>query len=42
MLISMHNVFFYLDWMREIRAAITDSRLASLAAPPEEKLPEGA
>ncbi len=42
MLLSMHNVFFYLDWMRSIRAAIGEGRLASLAAPPEEKIPDGA
>ncbi|MEX0880817.1 MAG: tRNA guanosine(34) transglycosylase Tgt [Thermoanaerobaculia bacterium] len=42
MLISMHNVFFYLSWMREIREAIAEGRLAALAAPSEEKLPEGA
>ena len=42
MLISMHNVYFYLDWMRAIRGAIAGGRLAGLAAPPEEKIPEGA
>jgi queuine tRNA-ribosyltransferase len=42
MLISMHNVYFYLAWMREIREAIGRGRLASLVAPPEEKLPDGA
>jgi queuine tRNA-ribosyltransferase len=42
MLISMHNVFFYLDWMRRIREAIAGGRLSALAAPPEEKIPEGA
>jgi queuine tRNA-ribosyltransferase len=42
MLISMHNVYFYLAWMREMREAIGQGRLASLAAPPEEKLPDGA
>jgi queuine tRNA-ribosyltransferase len=42
MLISMHNVFFYLDWMREIRGAIREGRLGGLAAPPEEKIPDGA
>jgi queuine tRNA-ribosyltransferase len=42
MLISMHNVFFYLDWMRTIREAIEKGTLASLAAPPEEKIAEGA
>ena len=39
MLLSIHNVFFYLDWMREIRNAITRGSLAHLAAPPEEKIP---
>ena len=42
MLLSMHNVFFYLAWMRRIRAAIEAGTLAALAAPPEEKLPDGA
>jgi len=42
MLLSMHNVYFYLAWMGEIRDAIAESRLAALVAPPEEKLPEGA
>ena len=42
MLLSVHNLFFYLDWMRRIRAAIAGGRLAELAAPPEEKLAEGA
>jgi queuine tRNA-ribosyltransferase len=39
MLISMHNVFFYLEWMREIRDSIAMGRLPGLAAPPEEKIP---
>jgi queuine tRNA-ribosyltransferase len=39
MLISMHNVFFYLEWMRQIREAITAGALPGLAAPPEEKIP---
>jgi queuine tRNA-ribosyltransferase len=42
MLLSVHNVFFYLDWMRRIRAAIGGGTLASLAPPPEEKIPDGA
>jgi queuine tRNA-ribosyltransferase len=42
MLISMHNVFFYLAFMREIREAISEGRLAAVAAPPEEKIPDGA
>src|SRR6185436_9865337 len=42
MLLSMHNVHFYLAWMRGIRDAIAERRLGTLVAPPEEKLPEGA
>ena len=42
MLLSLHNVFFYLAWMRAIREAIVEHRLGGLAAPPEEKIPEGA
>jgi queuine tRNA-ribosyltransferase len=42
MLLSLHNVFFYLDWMRTIRDAISAGSLARLEAPPEEKVPEGA
>ncbi len=42
MLISLHNVFFYLAWMRGIRDAIAEGRLGALAAPPEEKVPDGA
>jgi queuine tRNA-ribosyltransferase len=38
MLLSLHNVFFYLDWMRQIREAIGEGRLASLQAPPEGKV----
>jgi tRNA-guanine family transglycosylase len=38
MLLSIHNVYFYLDWMKRIREAITAGRLASLEAPPERKL----
>ncbi len=37
-LISMHNVFFYLDWMRRIQEAIAGGVLDSLAAPPEGKV----
>jgi queuine tRNA-ribosyltransferase len=33
-LISMHNVHFFLSWMRRIRAAIAEGRLAELEAPP--------
>ncbi len=42
MLLSLHNVHFYLAWMRTIREAIAAGRLESLSAPPEEKVPEGA
>ncbi|HEY7573651.1 MAG TPA: tRNA guanosine(34) transglycosylase Tgt [Thermoanaerobaculia bacterium] len=38
MLLSLHNVFFYLDWMRRIREAISSGNLADLEAPPEEKV----
>src|SRR5262249_18301227 len=40
MLLSLHNVYFYLDWMRQIREAIGKERLADLEAPPEGKIPE--
>jgi queuine tRNA-ribosyltransferase len=33
-LISMHNVHFFLSWMRRIREAIAEGRLAELEAPP--------
>jgi queuine tRNA-ribosyltransferase len=36
-LISMHNVHFFLSWMRTIRDAIAEGRLAALGAPPEGK-----
>ncbi len=36
-LISMHNVHFYLSWMRKIREAIAEGRLGALASPPEGK-----
>jgi queuine tRNA-ribosyltransferase len=39
LLLSIHNVFFYLDWMKRIRAAIGDGTLASLAAPPDRGVP---
>ena len=41
-LISMHNVHFFLEWMRRIREAIFRGDLEGLIAPPEEKIPEGA
>jgi queuine tRNA-ribosyltransferase len=42
MLLSIHNVHFYLSWMRTIREAVAGGTLAALAAPPEEKIPDGA
>jgi queuine tRNA-ribosyltransferase len=42
MLLSVHNLFFYLAWMGKIREAIAARTLGELAAPPEGKLPEGA
>ena len=42
MLISMHNVHFYLAWMRDIRSAVAAGRLGAVQAPPEEKISEGA
>src|SRR5260370_145894 len=38
MLLSLHNVFFYLDWMRQIREAIAEGRFATLEEPPEGKI----
>jgi queuine tRNA-ribosyltransferase len=38
MLLSLHNVFFYLDWMKRIRDAIAAGKLASLAPQPEGKI----
>jgi queuine tRNA-ribosyltransferase len=38
MLLSIHNVFFYLNWMKEIREAISAGTLAPLEAPPEAKI----
>jgi queuine tRNA-ribosyltransferase len=40
MLLSIHNVFFYLDWMKRIREAIAEGTLPSLDAPPEGKIAE--
>jgi queuine tRNA-ribosyltransferase len=42
MLLSVHNVHFFLTWMRTIREAIAAGTLASIAPPPEEKIPDGA
>ncbi len=33
-LVSLHNIRFFQRWMRDIRAAIAENRLASLIAPP--------
>lgn len=41
MLLSIHNVYFYLSWMRKIRGAIASGSLESLTAPPEGKIAEG-
>jgi queuine tRNA-ribosyltransferase len=38
MLLSLHNVYFYLSWMKRIRVAIAGGTLATLAAPPEGKV----
>jgi queuine tRNA-ribosyltransferase len=38
LLLSLHNVYFYLRWMKTIRAAIRTGTLAQLNAPPEEKI----
>lgn len=38
MLLSIHNVYFFLRWMKTIRAAIRTGTLAALKAPPEEKI----
>ena len=35
MLLSVHNVYFYLEWMRTLREAISAGALASVIAPPE-------
>ena len=37
-LLSVHNVFFYLDWMSRIRSALEAGTLAALEAPPERKI----
>ncbi|HEV2064789.1 MAG TPA: tRNA guanosine(34) transglycosylase Tgt [Thermoanaerobaculia bacterium] len=38
MLLSIHNVFFYLEWMKVIREAISAGTLSQLEAPPEGKM----
>jgi queuine tRNA-ribosyltransferase len=38
MLLSLHNVYFYMDWMRQIRQAISEGTLGSLEGPPEGKI----
>src|ERR1700693_316211 len=40
MLLSIHNVFFYLDGMKSIRRGIEEGTLAALEAPPEGKIAE--
>jgi queuine tRNA-ribosyltransferase len=40
MLLSIHNVYFYLEWMRRIREAIRRGELAGLSAPLEGKIPK--
>ena len=37
-LISTHNVFFYLAWMARIRAALAAGTLGALEAPPDDKI----
>jgi queuine tRNA-ribosyltransferase len=38
MLLSLHNVYFYLDWMKTIREALGAGTLGELQAPPEGKI----
>src|SRR5262249_59529192 len=38
MLLSIHNVFFYLDWMTTIREAIAAGTLGALKSPPARKI----
>ncbi len=38
MLLSLHNVYFYLAWMKQVREAISAGTLAALKAPPEAKV----
>ena len=38
MLLSIHNVYFYLAWMKTIRDAIGEGTLSALEAPPEGKI----
>ena len=38
MLLSIHNVFFYLEWMKRIRDSIRAGALATVTAPPEGKI----
>jgi queuine tRNA-ribosyltransferase len=40
MLLSIHNVCFYLSWMKKIRGAIAAGALSNLNAPPEGKIGE--
>jgi queuine tRNA-ribosyltransferase len=39
-LVSLHNLRFFQRWMRDIRAAIREDRLAGLTAPPNEIVEE--
>jgi queuine tRNA-ribosyltransferase len=41
MLLSIHNVYFYLSWMKNIRAALRTGGLAQLMSPPEGKIEGG-
>lgn len=38
MLLSIHNVFFYLDWMKRIREGVARGQLDALEAPLERKI----
>lgn len=38
MLLSIHNVFFYLEWMKRIRESLAEGQLGELVSPPERKI----
>ena len=38
MLLSLHNVYFYLDWMRTLREAVSAGALDRIEAPPEDQV----
>jgi queuine tRNA-ribosyltransferase len=38
MLLSIHNVFFYLEWMRRMRESLAEGQLGAMNAPPERKI----